>query len=371
MLQVFISGYALMAGATERLIFGYDSYGNVCGRRNSPIPNAPFSGKDMTSRNKCFRFIVSLSKSFPLFNRCVPQNPDCYSKFASVLIDVINEVDFFHRILSGIMAGRDNVVGLSILAVVDRVCEFYSSSSSPPALSIVMVISFRYISTLLVHIFVTLLMFGLLFVTGVLWWLYYDHIHDLSYELETEKENAKFLLGFAIISTLISIVLFVLTFLMRRRIQMTIQLFQVASSFISHIPFLLLQPLWTFLILLFYWILWVSVLLSMGTSGESGSVFCSAQVSSDGQVEYTPLGGIRYMWWYHLFGLIWTSDFFLTCQQFLISGATVTWFLHSEYSRSVQILQHSGGDFMKSHIRYAYKNAGGKPAFTHMRRIFI
>ncbi|XP_044157885.1 choline transporter-like protein 3 [Bufo gargarizans] len=372
---VFISGYSLMAGAAERLIFGYDSYGNVCGRRNSPIPNAPFSGKDMTDRKHVFFLdscnmqirdlrinstalcvsscpqeeLTSLqdlqhfaknngsqlcvyklnyteytnhpkvsewcpalpvppSKSFPLFNRCVPQNPDCYSKFASILINVINEVDFFHRILSGIMAGRDNVVGLSILAV---------------ALSVVMVLSFRYISTLMVHIFVTLLMFGLLFVTGVLWWLYYDHIHDVSYELETEKENAKFLLGFSIISTLISIVLLTFIFLLRKRIQMTIRLFQVASSFTSHIPFLLLQPLWTFLILLFYWILWVAVLLSMGTSG-------SAQVSSEGQVEYKPLAGIRYMWWYHVFGLIWTSEFFLTCQQIVISGATVTWYLHRD-----------------------------------------
>lgn len=372
---VFISGYALTAGAAERLVFGYDSYGNVCGRRNAPIPNAPYSGKDMTDRrhvfflNSCNMQIRDLrinsislcvrscpqeqlttlqdlqlfarsngshlcaynlnyseytthpkgaalcpalpvppSKSFPLFHRCVPQNPDCYSKFASVLIDVINEVDFFHRILSGIMAGRDNVVGLSVLAV---------------ALSVVMVMAFRYMSALVVHIFVSLLVFGLLFVTGVLWWLYHDHVHDVSYELQTEKENARFLLGFSIVSTLISITLLVVIFLMRKRIELTIRLFHVVSVFIGRIPFLLLQPLWTFLILLFYWMLWVAVLLSMGTSG-------SAQVSSDGQVEYAALAGIRYMWWYHLLGLIWTSEFFLTCQQIVISGATVTWYLHRE-----------------------------------------
>ncbi|XP_018429336.1 PREDICTED: choline transporter-like protein 3, partial [Nanorana parkeri] len=375
---MFISGYALMAGAAERLVFGYDSYGNVCGRRNTPIPNAPFSGKDMTNRKHVF-FLnscnlqfknfkinstslcvrscpqeqlttlqdlqhfaknngshlcvykmnyteytnhpmvsewcpvlpVSPSKSFPLFNRCVPQNPDCYKHFAPVLIDVVNEVDLFHRVLSGIMAGRENVIGLSILAV---------------ALSVVMVISFRYISTLMVHIFVALLMFGLLFVSGVLWWLYYDQINDISYELETEKENAKFLLGFSIVSTLVSIILLISIFVMRARIQMTIQLFKVASSFISRIPFLLVQPLWTFLILLFYWILWVAVLLSMGTSG-------SAQVSSDGQVTFKPLAGIRYMWWYHLFGLIWTSEFFLTCQQIVISGATVSRFLDRDKTK--------------------------------------
>ncbi|KAM4720633.1 choline transporter-like protein 3 [Rhinophrynus dorsalis] len=372
---MFICGYALMAGAAERLVFGYDSYGNVCGRRNSPVLNAPFSGQDMTNRKHVFfldscnleiknlkinsvalcvsscpqeslnslqevQFFaksngsylcvyklnyteytkhpkalewcpvlpVPSSKSFPLFNRCVPQNPDCYSRFASVLINVVNEVDFFHRILSGIMAGRDNVIGLSILAV---------------ALSVIMVVTFRYISALLVHIFITLVIFGLLFVSGVLWWLYYDHVNDPSYELETEKENAKFLLGFAIIATLVSIVLVTLIFVLRKRMQVTIQLFQVASKFISCIPFLLLQPLWTFLILILYWMLWVAVLLSLGTSG-------SAQVIQEGQVEYKPLAGIRYMWWYHLVGLIWTSEFFLACQQIIISGATASWYLHRD-----------------------------------------
>ncbi|MEE6495725.1 hypothetical protein FKM82_002128 [Ascaphus truei] len=372
---MFITGYALTAGAAERLVFGYDSYGNVCGRRNSPVPNAPFSGQDMTSRkhvffmNSCNLEIqnfkinslalcvsscpqeqlnslqdvqlfaksndsylclyklnytgytehpkasewcpvlpVPPSKSFPLFNRCVPQNPDCYSRFASVLINVVNEVDFFHRILGGIMAGRENVIGLSILAV---------------ALSVIMVLTFRYISTLLVHIFITLVIFGLLFVSGVLWWLFYDHVNDPSFELETEKENVKFLLAFAIVATVITIALLTLILVLRKRIQMTIQLFQVASKFISCIPFLLLQPLWTFVILIIYWVLWVAVLLGLGTSG-------SAQVLSEGQVEYEPLAGIRYMWWYHLVGLIWTSEFFLACQQMIISGATVSWFLNRD-----------------------------------------
>lgn len=54
------------------------------------------------------------SKPFPLFNRCIPQTPECYSVFASVLI---NDVDALHRILSGIMSGRDTILGLCILAL--------------------------------------------------------------------------------------------------------------------------------------------------------------------------------------------------------------------------------------------------------------
>nr|XP_033772193.1 choline transporter-like protein 3 isoform X6 [Geotrypetes seraphini] len=268
---MFIMGYAIMAGAAERLLFGYDSYGNVCGRKNIPVRDAPLSGQDMTDKKHIFFFNscsleirnsninaialcvsscpqeqlntledvqtfaknsgsylcvynlnytdytqntktaklcpslpVPPSKSFPLFNRCIPQNHDCYSHFASVLINVVNEVDFFHRILSGIMAGKDSIIGLSFLAVV---------------LSVIMVLTFRYITMLLVHIFSTLVVFGLL---------------------------------------------------------------------------------------------------------------CSVQVVSEGQVEYNSLSGIRYMWWYHLVGLIWTSEFILTCQQMIIAGAVVTLYFNRD-----------------------------------------
>uniref|UniRef100_A0A8D2AL51 Choline transporter-like protein n=1 Tax=Sciurus vulgaris TaxID=55149 RepID=A0A8D2AL51_SCIVU len=363
---MFIMGYSAVAGAAERLLLGYDSFGNVCGKRNSPVEGASLSGQDMTLKkhvffmNSCnldikdrklgstalcvsscpeeqlntleevqlfanttgsFLCIYSLnsfnytrdpnadslcprlpvppSKSFPLFNRCMPQTPECYSLFASVLI---NDVDTLHRILSGIMSARDTILGLCILAL---------------ALSLTMTLAFRFITTLLVHIFISLVILGLLFVCGILWWLYYDYTNDLSIELDTEKENMKCVLGFAVVSTVITAILLVLIFVLRKRIKLTVEIFQVANKVIRSSPFLLFQPLWAFTTLIFFWILWVAVLLSLGTAGV-------AQVIEGGQVEYKPLSGIRYMWWYHLIGLIWTSEFILACQQMTIAGAVVT-----------------------------------------------
>ncbi|KAL2772208.1 choline transporter-like protein 3 isoform 4 [Daubentonia madagascariensis] len=331
---VFIMGYSVVAGAAGRLLFGYDSFGNVCGKKNSPVEGAPLSGQDMTLKKHVFfmnscnlevkgsflcvyslnsfnytqspnaellcpRLPVPPSKSFPLFNRCIPQTPECYSLFASVLI---NDVDTLHRILSGIMSGKDTILGLCILAL---------------ALSLAMVFTFRFITTLLVHIFISLVILGLLFVCGVLWWLYYDYTNDLSIELDTEWENMKCVLGFAILSTVIMAVLLVLIFVLRKRIKLTVELFQVTNKAISSSPFLLFQPLWTFAILIFFWVLWVAVLLSLGTAG-------AAQVIEGGQVEYKPLLDIQCMWWYHLIGLIWTSEFILACQQMTIAGAVVT-----------------------------------------------
>ncbi|XP_039583127.1 choline transporter-like protein 3 isoform X3 [Passer montanus] len=369
LVQMFISGYAVVAGAAERLVLGYDSFGNICGRKNTPVEGANLSGLDMTNKkyvfflNSCSLEIQSLkssslslcvascpqqqldsledlqsfarnngsslciynlnvssytlnpkatqlcptlpvppSKSFPLFNRCVPQNPECYSKYASVLISMVNEMDVFHRILSGILAGRDTVIGLSVLAL---------------ALSLILVLAFRFIQTLFIHTLIALVVFGLLFGSGVLWWLHYDYRNDPSTELETEKENVKFLLGYAIFSTIVTVVLLSLIFVLRKRLPFSVQLFRIVGKIIGRIPFLLFQPLWTFLILIVFWVFWVAVLLSLGTAG-------TAQSTSGGQVEYRALSGICYMAWYHFLGLIWTSEFILACQQMVIAGAVVT-----------------------------------------------
>ncbi|XP_075616089.1 choline transporter-like protein 3 isoform X4 [Balearica regulorum gibbericeps] len=374
---MFITGYAVMAGAAERLVLGYDSFGNICGRKNTAVKGAPLSGQDMTNKkyvfflNSCSLEMQSLkssslslcvsscpqeqlnsledlqsfarnngsclcvynlnissytlnpkaaelcptlpvppSKSFPLFNRCVPQNPECYSKYASVLISMVNEMDVFHRILSGILTGRDTVIGLSVLAL---------------AFSFILVLAFRFIRPLLVHTLIALVVFGLLFVSGVLWWLYYDYRNDPSTELETEKENVKFLLGYAIFSTIVTVVVLSIILVLRKRLPFTVQLFQIVGKIIGRIPFLLFQPLWTFLILIVFWVVWVAVLLSLGTAG-------TAQTTSGGQVEYRALSGICYMAWYHFIGLIWTSEFILACQRMTIAGAVVTCYFNRNKS---------------------------------------
>ncbi|XP_036198323.1 choline transporter-like protein 3 isoform X2 [Myotis myotis] len=360
---MFITGSAVAAGATGRLLFGHDSFGNVCGRKNSPVEGAPLSGQDMTLKKHVFfmdschldvkdgqlgstalcvascpeeqldtleevqlfanntgsflcvyslspanytqnpgaaslcpRLPVPPSKPFPLFSRCVPQTPECYSLFASVLI---NDADALHRVLGGIMSGRNTILGLCVLAL---------------ALSLAMMLTFRVATRLLVHTLVALVIVGLLFVCGVLWWLYYDYSADLSVALDTERDNVTCLLGFAVVATVLTAVLLVLIFILRRRTKLAVELLQVTNKAISRCPFLLLQPLWTCAVLLLFWAFWVAVLLSLGTAG-------AAQVTAGGRVEYQPLSGLRYLWGYHLLGLLWTSDFILACQQMVVAGA--------------------------------------------------
>lgn len=46
-LQACVCGYPIATGAASRLISGYDSYGNTCGRNNTKIDGVTLSGRDM------------------------------------------------------------------------------------------------------------------------------------------------------------------------------------------------------------------------------------------------------------------------------------------------------------------------------------
>lgn len=48
--QGSICGYTVVTGGAARLVFGYDSYGNTCGRRNEQIEGVWLSGLDHTDR---------------------------------------------------------------------------------------------------------------------------------------------------------------------------------------------------------------------------------------------------------------------------------------------------------------------------------
>jgi len=54
-------------------------------------------------------------------------------------------------------------------------------------------------------------------------------------------------------------------------------------------------------------------------------------LGENGFVQYTEHETVSYLWWYHVIGLIWTSEFIVACQQLVVSGAVATWY----FARSV------------------------------------
>uniref|UniRef100_A0A671X2G2 Choline transporter-like protein n=1 Tax=Sparus aurata TaxID=8175 RepID=A0A671X2G2_SPAAU len=370
--------FHIQEGAASRLISGYDSYGNTCGRNNTKIEGVPLSGRDMKENKyvffldpcnldlinrkiksialcvskcpdaelktykdvkqfalnngsnlcsyditptkypshserstKCPKLPVPPSKSLPVFHRCIPVDIGCYAEFAQAFVTFVSDNSVLRRVVAGVMASKEIIMLLCLLALV---------------LSLIMMVVIRYISKVLVWILTILVIIGSIGGTGVLWWLYVDHKHALNnstlsvFGKEVAADNVKALLVYSIGATIFTVVLLIVMFIMRKRVALTISLFHVAGKVFIHLPLLALQPFWTFICLMLFWVYWVTVLLFLGTSGTP------IKNNSTGVVEYEMQGPLQFLVWYHVVGLIWISEFILAFQQMTIAGAVVTYY---------------------------------------------
>ncbi|XP_061840378.1 choline transporter-like protein 1 isoform X2 [Nerophis lumbriciformis] len=380
-----ICGFTIVTGATTRLVYGYDSYGNVCGHNNTKIQGVELSGRNMldnkyvffldpcnidfinrkmksislcvakcpdaelkthndlkqfalnngsalcsydvtpsryTSHSerltKCPKLPVSRSKSVSLSHRCVPVNISCYAELALSFFNLVSDNNVVRRVVAGVMASKDIIVGLCVLSLV---------------LSLLMMVVIRYISKVMVWIITILTVIGTIVGTGVLWWLYADHRKALKnntasvFGREVASDNVKALLVYAIFATVFTVVLLLVMVIMRKRVALTISLFHVAGKVFIHIPLLVLQPFWTFLCLMLFWVYWLAVLLLLGMSGSA------VKNNSTNLVEYQISGPAQYLVWYHAVGLIWISEFIFAFQQMSIAGAVVTYYFTRDKSR--------------------------------------
>ncbi|XP_054169219.1 choline transporter-like protein 1 [Oppia nitens] len=158
-------------------------------------------------------------------------------------------------------------------------------------------------------------------------WNYYKSQLILSYD---EKQRAFqqhlvdqwFIAGIGV-SLLTIIFLFIVT-AMRKRIKLVAILFREAGKAISDMPFLLMQPIWTFMILCFVSFIWIYGLVYLH------SMRFPYIDPITGFVSYKIENFYRYMKWYHMFAYLWSVHFILCCQHFVISGSVSQWF----FSRS-------------------------------------
>ncbi|XP_074486118.1 choline transporter-like protein 1 [Sebastes fasciatus] len=373
-----ICAFPIATGAASRLLSGYDSYGNTCGKNNTKIEGVPLSGRDMKENKyvfflepcnldlinrkiksialcvskcpaaelkthsdlkqfalsngshlcsydisptrytssserytKCPKLPVPPSKSIPLLHRCIPVDVGCYAEFAQAFVTFVSDNSVLRRLVAGVMASKEIIMGLCVLAL---------------ALSLIMMVVIRYITKVLVWILTVLVIIGSLGGTGVLWWLYADHRKALDsntlsvFGKEVASDNVTALLVYAIVATVFTVVLLLVMFFMRKRVALTISLFHVAGKVFTHLPLLALQPFWTFLCLMLFWVYWIAVFLSLGTTGTP------VKNNVTGVVEYQMQGPLQYMVWYHAVGLIWVSEFILAFQQMTIAGAVVTYY---------------------------------------------
>uniref|UniRef100_A0A3Q3KFQ7 Choline transporter-like protein n=1 Tax=Monopterus albus TaxID=43700 RepID=A0A3Q3KFQ7_MONAL len=383
-----ICSFTIVTGGAGRLVFGYDSYGNTCGRRNEQIEGFRLSGLDHTDRKfvffldpcnvdivqrkiKSMALCVSLCpteelqtyedlKRFAMLNGSelcsyelaahkYPSLPERFSKCPKLPVPPSKPLPVFNRCTpvdiscygkfaeAVVTFVGDNSVLHRLIAgvaaskeIIIGLCVFALGENKEPH----------------VHLFIissgttSLTSVGCLGAgTSVLWWLYIDHrlygnntatskvTKDMKEEVQVSRDSGQALLVYAVAATVFTIILLLLMLFMRKRVALTIALFHVAGKVFIHLPLLTLQPFVTFLALLLFWIYWILVLLFLGTTGNP------VQNEETGLTEFRLTGPLQYLTWYHAVGLVWISEFVLACQQMTVAGAVVTYYFTRDKNR--------------------------------------
>ena len=86
--------------------------------------------------------------------------------------------------------------------------------------------------------------------------------------LDIDVSNERAFLVMAIVATVLTVILLLVILVMRNRIALVVALFHEAGKCLAKNPTLLIQPIWTFLILIVFFGYWVIVLGFLATTGK-------------------------------------------------------------------------------------------------------
>ncbi|KAB0790913.1 hypothetical protein PPYR_02713 [Photinus pyralis] len=132
-------------------------------------------------------------------------------------------------------------------------------------------------------------------------------------------ETTEGLTPLAIISSIFTIILILVVLVLRRRIELVIQLLKEAGKSITAVPMLLLQPLLTCVALGVAAIAWVYFTLWIESTGSVREIY-------SGQIVFYKNGLYHFIRWYNLFIMLWMIQFIYGCQNMIIAGTVSRWY---------------------------------------------
>ncbi|XP_076278336.1 choline transporter-like protein 1 isoform X2 [Lasioglossum baleicum] len=293
--------------------------------------------------------------SIPVLNRCIPKViKEAGETIVANLYGLINSWDIIEQILGDLYKTWREILALSFLAFV---------------LSLFMIAIFHLLASIVTWIVIVLVSIATIAGTVLLWWTYIEIKRtldktDQNQLLEESVRNERAFLVFSIVATIITVILLLLLSILRKRIGFMTALFRESAKCLAELPGLFFQPLLTFSALILFFAFWVTVILCLATANYPGTksvqmyknhIFDPLNLSSVGEksavieekkidfslgsfktftlVEYVDPTWVKYMWWVYIIGLIWTSEFIISCQDMVISGAVAHWYFRFKASK--------------------------------------
>lgn len=124
------------------------------------------------------------------------------------------------------------------------------------------------------------------------------------------------------------------------RIRIAVAVMKAAARFVQNAPFVLLVPVWIFIIILIWVVWWIYAHVHVYSVGEleaphdfeANSANELADLPNDELMpETTATDTQKKIMWLHFFGFLWINAFIGACSEFIIAGSCVVWyFTHKE-----------------------------------------
>ncbi|CAF0712788.1 unnamed protein product [Brachionus calyciflorus] len=374
---IFVFGMFVITALTvldegfTRLKFGYDSYGNICGKRN-PIRKGQkdFIGKDLTDKkyvlyfdflmprsslkvcvDRCPNETIYTAKDFETYTSKIGHSLCLYNVSAGQYdpnlcpkLPIFKSDSFLFRCvpslenLNIVLNKTDQLIENKILNLKDiqfSALELYKKLNDVGYLSIAalivtiaLVILLRYIAKFMVYL--VLVLSSVACIAGsVLLWLKYDELmksnqKDNNYRMPLLEISMKYQTAYLIYSismTIATVILLLIILVMRKRINLVLGLIAEAQKALGDMPLLLGMPLITFIFLfifLFYWIMTAIMIYSFGEYEDAEIVISNYSLNKKSLSTF--------IWWYHIVGLVWISEFIFGCQSMVIASAVSKWY---------------------------------------------
>ncbi|CAG0879033.1 unnamed protein product [Darwinula stevensoni] len=301
--------------------------------------------------------------SSPVLNRCVPKRAQGVS--ADIIYNLygyLNSIHPLQQIISDLYSSWREILGLVFFSVGEP-CP--SNLYTIIVISFIMVYLIYVLTALVAWIFMATVSIAAIVLTSLLWWTYGSIKAELDITPPVEilvemAENETAFLTLAILSTIATVILVLVMIVLRRRVALVVHLFWEASACLRDVPLLFIQPLWTFLTLLLFFLYWTAVMIALSTanhaqkedvmreihnapsnlshsilrtmdSGETSVLDEATALQKEfSLMKFVDPLWIQYFWWFHVLALIWISEFILACQQMVIAGTVAQWYFYRD-----------------------------------------
>ncbi|KAL1128814.1 hypothetical protein AAG570_013348 [Ranatra chinensis] len=307
-------------GDIYRVINGYDSCANVCGRITPTETNTEFRCKGADMKKNKYLLIKEASRAIVnprnVFKECV-MSCDVYPGFQEFLnrcipkqgVEVVNQFfsktglnDFFLEVTEDIHLCWPEILYSCLIAFV---------------LSLIVLFLLRYVVGFVIWVVLIGTVIASLGTTIYLWVSWKEKM-KIKHESYSSQNEVNTYLGYAIVATVVTVIIFLVIFVMRKRVRLVMQLFTEAGKALSSMPLLLFLPILTFIVLGISFGLWLYFSLWIESSGHLTKSSPSFYYEKD-----TTMKVAR---WYNFLALLWFVQFCIGCQHMVIAGSVATWY---------------------------------------------